>query len=165
MEKHMKKWCAKWIFSDKKWTCEYANIYNLLVTTSYKNSLLDKVSGRLFSYESLYVRYRYSIDLCRDGQVRLRHAEYCAVAALLLEDSFDDIESLDVARVRIALLLDFDGIENAVLFKDNVYLAFVFIAIVVDIRLFAVVPPALHDFRDDIGLQQFASQYFFLHTE
>ena len=50
------------------------------------------------------------------------------MAALLLEDGFDGIESLDITRVRVALLLDLDGIENAVHFEDNVYLAFVLIA-------------------------------------
>ena len=113
----------------------------------------------------LYITYRYRIDFCCDGQVRLRHTEDCAVAALLLEDSFDSVECFDVTRIRVALLLDLNGIEHAVLFEDDVYLASVLVAIVVDVRLFAVVPPALHDFRDDISFQQFAAQYFFLHTE
>ena len=97
--------------------------------------------------------------------MRLRHAEHRAVAALLLEDGFDSVEGFDVPCVRIALLLDLDGIEHAVLFDNDVDLAPVLVAVVVDVRLFAVVPPALHDFRYDIGLQQFAAQYFFLRTE
>jgi len=97
--------------------------------------------------------------------MRLRHAKHRAVAALLLEDSLDGVEGFDIPCVRVALLLDLDGMEHAVLFDNDIYLAPVLVAVVVDVRLFAVVPPALHDFRDDIGLQQFAAQYFFLHTE
>lgn len=89
--------------------------------------------------------------------MRPRHAEHRAMATFLLEDSLDGIESFDVSCIRVALLLDLNGIEHAVLFKDNVYLTPVLVAIVVDVRLFTIVPPALHDFRDDICLRQFAA--------
>ena len=118
-----------------------------------------------FCEHGLDVGNRHGINFCRDGQVRLRHAEHCAVSALLLEDSFDSLKGFDVTRVWVALFLDLDGIEHAVLFEDNVYLAPILVAVIVNVRLFAVVPPALHDFRYDIGLQQFAAQYFFLRTE
>ena len=104
----------------------------------------------------LQIPNRNDIDVISQRQMCQCHTDNGAASSFLFK-GFNNVKSFNVSLVRVAFFLNLYRIQRAVFMEQHINFPFVFVAVIVDIRLLAVMPIAFDDFRNNVGLKHIAA--------